>query len=217
MEKISLYDLLSVLLPGAILTLAIKMLIFDLNINLAINNFDIDKHFSLTIFLTTSIFLGSLVNALTWKAQKFIHKDFLFGSISSVYKKIGYTTFQNIKPFFNELHIKLVGKEKSDTYTEKEKISHVWSEIYYELEAKQQIGVPKNFQSFYFFFRNFFTTGLILIIFHLVYFIFTGDYKYLGFLGIDVFAVISSVLAGKWYRKKMIERLFWTYYSLNKK
>ena len=99
-----------------------------------------------------------------------------------------------------------------------EPIDFIWSTIYYELEAKEQISSPKTFQSFYFFFRNFFTIGVLLLIPAAFSFKVIGfNIEYLMLITTIITSILLSIYAGRWYRAKMVERLLWTYYSLNKK
>ena len=72
MEKISLYDLLSILLPGALLTLAIEVIINDFG--LKIDSLETNNYFKLTLFLSSSIYIGSLINISTKKLLK-IYKN----------------------------------------------------------------------------------------------------------------------------------------------
>jgi len=92
------------------------------------------------------------------------------------------------------------------------------------LEANKQINVPKNFQSFYFFFRNFFTLGLLVLTLTIVVYIIDLLYqpfhletvKYIYLIVVSVFVIIVSIIAANWNRKMMVKRMFWTYYSLYK-
>jgi hypothetical protein len=108
-------------------------------------------------------------------------------------------------------------KKKERKKVEFERIERLWSEIFYEMEAKDQIKIPKSYQSFYFFFRNFFTLSIILILFITLIQIFYYKPHLLALmLSANIIALITSYIGAKWNRKKMIERMFWTYYSLYK-
>jgi len=208
MEKISLYDLLSVLLPGALLTLAIEVIAIDLGFD--IEALEVNNYFKLTIFLSSSIFIGSLINIFTRKLLWLYKKFGLYTPIKKIYKSS--TDLELIKPFFKE---KMNSLEFDSS--KKENIEQLWSVVYYELEATEKINSPKAFQSFYFFFRNFFSLGAILLI-PLILLTICHWYsaKYLFLLIIDVLGIIFSISAAKWNRIKMVERMFWTYYSLHK-
>jgi len=212
MEKLSLYDLLSVLLPGALLTLFIEVVATDYGLDL--NSLKINQYFRLTIFLTSSIFLGSLVNIITRILFKIYRKIGLFTSVYKIYKKS--KNLKQIHAFFDKM-MQAIDKRHLKKDSKHERIEYLWNEIYYELEATDKIKTPKAFQSFYFFFRNFFTLGLILLLFlPILVAIKWVSIKYTLLLGVNILGIIMSSFAGKWYRERMVERMFWTYYSLNK-
>jgi len=207
MEKISLYDLLSILLPGALLTLAIEVIINDFG--LKIDSLETNNYFKLTLFLSSSIYIGSLINISTKKLLKIYKKIGLFTPLKTIYKSS--TELELIKPFLKKKMNSLAFDSK------KEKLEQLWSVVYYELEATGKISSPKAFQSFYFFFRNFFTLGIILflpLLFQLMFHCFSP--KYIFLCSINVLGLFLSISAAKWNRVKMVERIFWTYYSLNK-
>lgn len=209
MEKISLYDLLTILLPGALLTLIIQLIFKDLGLKFV--GLEVDQYFALTIFLSSSIFLGSSLNFLTEKLLSKLRKVGLFTEIETLYPKIKQTPdFVN---FYNTMVkndlLRLKAAERHEVFEE------LWSKIYYYLEANEKITTPKAFQSFYFFFRNFFILGFLLIIpFGVLIFVFSSPEKYILLSIINLLAVILSIYAGRWNRFKMVERMFWTYYML---
>jgi len=209
MEKISLYDLLSILLPGSLLTLFIEMMSKDLNFGF--ENIELSYYFSLTVFLSSAIFLGSIINILTRKLLKFYKRIGLYKPLHKIYKQIHKDS--EIISYYDSLMDKYPKK-----YSFEEKIIHIWDKIYYKLEANEKIAVPKTFQSFYFFFRNFFTLSLILlipVIFMIIYKWFT--LKYTIILIVIFVSAPLNIFAGNWNRTKMVVRMFWTYYSLYKK
>lgn len=207
MEKISLYDLLSILLPGAILTLAIEVIATDYG--LKIDSLEINNYFKLTLFLSSSIFIGSLINISTRRLLKIYKKIGLFTPLKTIYNSS--TELELIKPFLKKKMNSLEFDSK------KEKLEQLWPVVYYELEATGKISSPKAFQSFYFFFRNFFTLGIILflpLLFQLIFYCFSTKYVFL--CSINILGIFLSISAARWNRVKMVERMFWTYYSLNK-
>ena len=211
MEKISLYDLLSILLPGAIFTLFIEFMFFQFNWH--IDNYEVNEYFKLTIFLSSSIFFGSIINIITRALlDKYYSKTWLYEPIPDIYKKL--YSDENL-PIVKFLTKKLNEIEDNNFNN---KIESLWDEIYFELESNNKIKVAKDFQSFYFFFRNFFTLGLlllfVLIVLTIVWYNTKHVFAYL--LGFDVIMMILSIISAKWNRKQMVKRLFWTYYSLHK-
>jgi hypothetical protein len=212
MEKLSLYDLLSVLLPGALLTLFIEFIAMDYGLDLKSLKFN--QYFILTIFLSSSIFLGSLINILTRVFFKFYRKIGLYTSVFKIYNKS--KSLNQIQYYFDDM-LKKINPKHLTTDTKHQRIENLWSEIYYELEATEKIKTPKAFQSFYFFFRNFFTLGIILFIPLIIQnLLFWFSIKYAVLFGINIIGIFISLFAGKWYRERMVERMFWTYYSLHK-
>lgn len=208
MEKLSLYNLLSVLLPGALLTFVIKIILESHGLGM-ISLKDQD-YFSLVIYVSSSLFLGSLINILGIKFLPVLKFFGLYDSVQNIFENNEQTN--TIKSFV------LAEVQKIDEVNDYKKYESLWALMYYELEAIDKIGIPKDFQSFYFFFRNFFTLGLILflpLLFQMIYFWDNDLYKSL-FIS-SVIGAFLSIISGKWNRKKMVERMFWTYYSLHKK
>ena len=211
MEKISLYDLLSILLPGAIFTLFIEFMFFQFNWH--IDNYEVNEYFKLTIFLSSSIFFGSIINILTRALlDKYYKKTWLYKPIPDIYKKLYSDENLPIVKFFT----KKLNEIEDNNFNNK--IESLWDEIYFELESNNKIKTAKDFQSFYFFFRNFFTLGLllflVLIVLTIGWYHTKSVFAYL--LGFDVIMMILSIISAKWNRKQMAKRLFWTYYSLHK-
>lgn len=213
MEKISLYDLLTLLLPGALLTFFIELIASNYNFNL--DELGLNQYFNLAFFLSSSIFLGSLINVLTNKWLKYYRKIGLYTDIGIIYKNN--KNLKRIKPFFQEKLKTIIGIEEFKKNSRSENFDIIWDEIYYELEAKDQINSPKTFQSFYFFFRNFFTLGIILFLPTLILCIYTKFQSlYVLLFLINLSAILISWKAGDWNRRKMVDRMFWTYYSIYK-
>ena len=208
MEKISFFDFLSIVLPGAILTIFIVM--FSLDEGLVIDSLVMNEFFGVTIFLSISIFLGSLINIQTWQILRFHKWIGIHKSIYHLYNKA--TSLDKVREYFD--------KEMSEYQNEEndfEKMERLWSEVYYKLEAHDQIRSPKIYKSYYFFFRNFFTLGLILILLHLSFYGLSGcQVHYLNLLFLDLFIIITSYLGARWNRSQMVKHMFWTYYSIYK-
>jgi hypothetical protein len=160
-------------------------------------------------FLSSSLFLGSILNILTRYLLKFYIKIWLYTPIYIIYDKV--VLLKQIKPFINQKIEQLYGEITN------ENIVLFWSEVYFELEATQKINTSKAYQSFYYFFRNFFTLSVILFI-PLLFQLFLNDFSvnHLLFFSINFSSIFFSLFAARWNREKMVERVFWTYYSLNK-
>lgn len=207
MDKLSLYNLLSVLLPGALLSFIIKLLLESHGFIL--NSLENQAFFSVFIYSSTSLFLGSLINILAIVCEKFLTRIGLHDSIEKIAQN--YQTTTAIKAFIDQ------ELKKTEEETEYNQYESLWSEMYYNLEANDKISIPKDFQSFYFFFRNFFMLGLIVLTLLVLQMVIIGISTFYITLFITCIVVsLLSIIAGRWYRKKMVERLFWTYYSLYK-
>jgi len=210
MEKIPFYDLLTILLPGALLTLAIQL--FAVEIGFSISDIEMNQYFSLTVFLSATIFLGSFLNFLTQIILPFLRMIGLFTPLEKLYARM--KKVSNMRDFYENMMNEIIS-DTGEEFTYHEKLEGVWIQIYYYLEVNQKIASPKSFQSFYFFFRNFFTMCLFLI-FPFVILSLTSMHSkdYILLSVIDLIAIFLSMIAGRWNRKKMVERMFWSYYSL---
>jgi len=220
MEKISFFDLLTILVPGALFTLFVGYIFAVFNIQII--EISVNQYYKFTLFFSAALFSGTIINIITRKALfKFYKKIKMHQSILHHYRTSN--DLVHIKPFFENMIDDLC--EKKDVFENEEeeeayhfnRIERLWSEIFYELEAKDQIKSPKSYQSFYFFFRNFFTLGLITLIFiALIQFADFDTTQLYIMLAISIIVLVTSYFSAKWNREKMIERMFWTYYSLNK-
>jgi len=98
-----------------------------------------------------------------------------------------------------------------------------YDRMYYELEYHAVIDQPKTFQSFYFFFRQIALAGLLLLLINLLL-------SSLSFIPntslnpIDLMASLSqttflivilivSVCLARWYRKRMVMKMYWAYFT----
>lgn len=210
MEKISLYDFLSVLLPGALLTLAIKTTIPDAY--LGIEKIKLNNYFLLTVFLSMALFLGSCINVLTRNLLDLYKRFGIHTPLKKIYDE-KLNDLAIIKPFFTQMMQSL----DIESTSENVRFYALWDIIYFELESTNTIAPSKAFQSFYFFFRNFFTLGFFLFLLMGISMLMHGfSTKYIPLIITNLTMIFLSILAGEWNRKKMVERIFWTYYSLHK-
>ncbi len=210
MEKFSLYTFLSILLPGAVFILYIEYVVSHIFV-VDFSAFKPDPFLSIVLNLSVAVFFGSLIDALTRNllfVYKFTH---LFKPLSRIYP-----VFEAKKKSFIPFYQKWMDKLPASLSTH-DKIEIIWNEIYYYLEANDHIAVPKSFQSLYFFFRNIFTlAGIIIIISSFLLF---GNFTFIQYsliTGISLVVMILSIIAGSINRVLMVERMFWTYYSLKK-
>lgn len=213
MEKLSLYDLLSFLLPGAV---AATLLYFGFLENQHFDFSKINDQLASVIFIAVSFFIGSIIHfAFDIKPFKVLIR------ILGLYEKIPDIYYQNkieLKSYVKETFIEdLKQFEKYGIKDDSNKIEHLWSKIYYKLEAEEKITTPKSFQSFYFFFRNIASICIITIVVAAIMVIIKGisDTRIIT-LVIAFIVLVLSILAGRMHRRKMVDRMFWTYYSLYK-
>jgi hypothetical protein len=158
-----------------------------------------------------AIFLGAMVHILSFKILKVYRIIGLYKSTFNIYKEsdhlspIKKTIEQNVRIKF--------GKSETDSINEKE-FGLFYDIVYYKLEAMDKIETARSFQSFYFFFRNFFLTSLIAIIILMAYSIICALPPFFWeLLCAIVFMLLVSWYAAIWYRVKMTEKMLWAYYS----
>jgi len=206
MEKISFYDLLSLLLPGSLCSLFILIVANDFGINW--NILLLNESYQLIVFLSSAFILGSSIDIVTRKSLKYYGMIGLYNPIYKIYTKLAKGT--PLEPFYKDLK-QFTGDEKEDN----EKMEVLWSEIFYDLEAKDRINVPKTYQSFYFFYRNFITLSIPIVLVSLFMMTKFPD-KYTCIFVISIIVMLLSFFNARWNRIKMVDRTFWIYYSLNK-
>lgn len=213
MEKLSLYDLLSFLLPGAVCSILLYYrFLLPLNIELP----EVNDQLEMVIFIAISFFIGSLIHYI-FEIKLFeilIKKIGLYQPIPNIYhsKRTGIQKY--VKAAFKS---DLEEFKKFGFEDEYEQINLLWNKIYYKLEAEDKITTPKSFQSFYFFFRNIATLSIFTILFETIFFIFgQGDSYEIEIIGASIVILLLSAFAGRLHRRKMVNRMFYTYYSLYK-
>lgn len=217
MDKFSIYELLSFLVPGFISLYLINDFIFHLtsyeylftwsgyeeNLMIAILSLIIGLtiHYILTPFLLKIKFLEKL----------------LIPSIQS----IKYNPFiKSIIPFLNETYKS--DKKHSAKFYEKDDVpaENLFDFAYFYLESNQKIAPTKNFQSIYFFIKNMFTIVLIvslvsltMLIWHLISPLSTDEFNYLvKTLLYSTIGIVLTVKLSKIIRTKMAERVFGNFY-----
>jgi hypothetical protein len=218
MDKLSLYELFSFVIPGGI---ALHLLnwcsvnILQMGTVFSIN----DLSSSLTVLLC-ALFIGVLLHLLTFS---------LFMKYKS-YNQIIYKSVQEINldeytisiiPFLNKEYenSKQHTIEKIENYNVP--AQYLFDYAYYYLEVNGKNTQAKNFQSLYFFFRNLFTLSIIAI------FLLFITIMYSAFNSLGVSIILKTVLyaggfigvmcitvpVANWLRKKMIITVFGSYYA----
>jgi len=236
MEKFSLYDFLGLLLPGFIFLFfgkIISKLFCIYPVFLASTNTELN----IVIILSFSIILGSTLYALNFYLvkKKWYNKTFgMFKNLSELYLNMTYLhdlLNETLNKRANEWYKKDIFLHKNEfdklDKTEREKIKELqdeyYSRMYYEIEYHGKNEFSKAFQSFYFFFRQ----GALAYILLLIGLLSLFGLHFIPCLQIyspaisNVFALISllllllfiSVQLAKWYRKRMVMKMHWAYYT----
>lgn len=220
MDKLSLYEILSFVVPGFV---AIKVAEF-FNSSFLENEkwFNYESKFeeSLVLFLL-SFFVGILVHIITFR----------FISIKKMkwYRSLIYKTPQEISskdrfiqktiPFLNNDYL-ATKKHDEDLPMPNEAAYNLFDYAYHYLEINDKVATAKNFQSMYYWFRNMFTICLITFFITLIFIILTYIYdfnseapkKLYWFLFIIIIFGIMLIPSTQWLRKKLVEKVFWAYY-----
>ena len=239
MEKFSLYDFLGLLLPGVIFLFFFNLIIKLSGINLfAVFSFNLET--DIIILLCFALIIGAILYASNFYL---LNESTLYNKLFGMYKHVAdlYLTIkswpESINKTLNKKAVEWYEKniffdnkdfnKKSDL--EKAEIKKLQDEfydrIYYELEYHGKNEHLKAFQSFYFFFRQtalsclllLFTDGLIFLITVLlsqksdVILVFNIKIFYVTI--ILLFLLIISVLLARWYRKRMVMKIYWAYFT----
>lgn len=240
MEKFSIYDLLALILPGA-------LFVFFLSIfNKLFGIIDIDLNYSqwelfIGVYLCVIIIFGALLYKFSFLLNNtFFDKLFKsYTKVSIIYhteKELNFTMNNVLNRKSQEWYNKDIFHDESafESLNEKDKknnsflIGNFYDRMYYELEYLNRIDTPKTFQSFYLFFREIILASSILILIGLVLsflvfikwyfsfpqFITTPDLKntIITYI-ILLFLLLSSTFLARWYRKRMVLKMFWAYYT----
>lgn len=196
MDKFSLYEFMSFFLPGVLAVyLGLQIAPPELLLFTPINEW-IDGLISTIAVIT----LGLMIHRCTFWMHKFeLYKSKTFPPIEAMISKD-----KDVLKIVEKLH----ALHPNDTFNTDE----LFDQAYYTLEYQDKITTAKMFQSMYFFMRNMITLALLYLP------IFAGlmIYKYnniLLLLFIFTLIFISTATGvARFYRKKMIDRIFNTYY-----
>lgn len=220
MDKLSLYEILSFVIPGFIL-----INVFEFYNSVIFKNGDLlskgsNLEESILLFCL-SLFLGVIVHIVTFR--------FLKTSRLKWYKKLIFKSPQEITsdndfikkviPFLNEDYLKT--QQHNEKVPESNEVAnYLFDFAYLYLEVNDKITPAKNFQSMYFWFRNMFTIGLFLIPFSFIICIVTffnkmeNDLIMKSFFMFLITLTITLILipTANWLREKLMEKVFWSYY-----
>ncbi len=232
MDKFSIYDLLGLILPGAVL-------IFLLNTIRMI--FGIFPKYNFTdnweIIVLFSIILGAILYMMGFIL---VNKTKWFPQFFGVYKSTG-ELYMEMTELHNTMN-KQLNKRATEWYgkpifpdiesytllpkKEKEKLSHLhgnfYERMYYELDYNEKLSIPKSFQGFYFFFRQLIIATSISIVVLMVCFAmsffnwWSADtislYEFIGYFVFLVIVILLFTWLARWYRKRMVTKMYWYFY-----
>ena len=240
MEKFSIYDLLALILPGA-------LFVFFLSVfNKIFGIIQIDLNFSqweliIGVYLCLIIIFGALLYIIGfWSKSSFFNKVFKFHiKVYNIYHcktelcdTMSEVLNQKSQDWYNNV---IFNKEDDfnnlcddDKKKQSKLMDKFYDRMYYELEYLNLIDTPKTFQSFYLFFREIILASSILIVFgillyllvfiiwcfSLTQFISTPDIQNTVItFTVLLFFLISSTILARWYRKRMVLKMFWAYFT----
>ena len=238
MEKFSIYDLLGLFLPGFVFVYLVNLLAIVYQVPVHINEVEGTWKIEIGTFFCLALVAGAMLYSVNFWL---IHKDW-FNKPTQMYRKVALLYLQiDNKPrtmdkILNEKAVLWMGEpifftdiewgEKNAI--EKERIIDLHEEFYdrayYELEYLGKIDVAKTFQSFYYFFRQLSTALLMItaimipasIISFSSWIICNKQQLFWHQAGLFVGLVAALVLSvghARWYRKTMVLKLYWAYFT----
>jgi hypothetical protein len=237
MEKFSLYDLLGLLMPGILFVYFINLInsVFNIfSLSVQSDGWDI----STLIFLCFSLIAGAMLYAVNFRLLKKPWYEWLFGMkkhVADIYNELS-VPYDQMNQALNEKAKEWYGKaiffgpnaNHLLTHEERDLQDAFYDRMYYELEYLDKIDSAKTIQSFYYFFRQTVTASLLLLI---VFFSFgtfcllkgnsVPDCKASLIFWLPVLLVVTIALSvghAQWYRKTMVLKMYWAYFThLNQK
>lgn len=217
MDKLSIYELLSFVMPGALIIFFINnYLKYVMKHDEIMNVNNIGDSLILFCF---SLLIGAVIHVITFVYFSKIkwYKNFFYKDIS----KIEFNDFtQKIIPFINEEY-RTSNKHDALIIDEQIPAENLFDFAYFYLETDGKNGQGKNFQSIYFLFRNIVTSCIIalpiLMIITLVLYLFNDDieifkHSVFSILLLIIILIILTMIT-PWFRRKMIDTVFGSYYS----
>lgn len=218
MDKLSLYEILSFVVPGFVAVQLFQFVSADFSVSISTTEWSVIKE-SLVLF-SASLFFGILIHFVTLECliKVNIYKTYLYQSTQEIASKNPFLT--SIIPFLNDEFYKSVENTGVKRNDHTDLADNLFDFAYYDLELKDKITPAKNFQSIYFGVRNIFTLGLGFVLF-ILYMIGKREigwsccvektilYKTLICSFIVLF---TSFFIARWLRKKMVEKVLWGFY-----
>ena len=238
MDKFSLYDLLGLLLPGIFLVWLIHLLnaLFQF---FSFSILPVTWDLNLWLLLCFALVAGAMLYVLNfWLVEKtrfYPRLTGLYKPVSELYlKRNAQHQFMNdrlnkqaVNWYQQEIFFSLtVFKDLQEDVQHQLKVlqNEFYDRMYYELEYHGKLEQAKTFQSFYFFFRQLFSAGLLVLMFavsmvalcHLfpsIYLRCPPVSELLVVGGGLLVILLLSVSLAQWYRKRMVQKMYWAYFS----
>lgn len=216
MDKLSLYDFLSFLVPGFIAVEWVRFFYTATGlplIPLLTIYTDVELGF---ILLCISFFTGLIIHCITfWAIGLKWYKHLIFPSAGPVMNRSN-----SLGPALPRLEKLCAEKCGRSLFNNKGELAPgFFDEAYFTLEGTDKMNSIKGYQSIYFFLRNVFTlcliafTAMLLAQLWLLISTHVSPAIWLALLITTVITLLCLPLA-RFSRKKMIDRLFWTYCTL---
>lgn len=243
MDKFSIYELLSFIVPGFV---AAKITEYYLNLYHLKIPLPMDGNLEDNLLLLiVSIVLGLAIHVLTFRMMPYVwFKASVYPHEKEYIKKSKGKELPMIMPFVTQFYVndklhedkaekitipegkvtkQIIDRKETTGKTNDIQDYYEWTfdYAYYYLEVKDKLTQAKNFQSFYFMFRNLFSISI-------VHFLILGILLLVSFFGkpedsfwnkntlwMIIFLVVITWLItviAKFMRGKMIDRVFWSYY-----
>ncbi len=229
MDKLSIYELLSFIIPGYVAAKIIEyyLTFYGLRLPFPMEG-SLDDNL---LMLVVSIILGVAIHVLTFKIIGIkslkTWKGWIYKPEAEYIKKSKFAELPMIMPAVKMMYEQ--DKHHKDnmsviTLSDDKKIEYydwTFDFAYYYLEVNVKITQAKNFQSFYFLFRNLFVMSMVhfvlLIILGIASFFIDAGYSIINpGTGMMVLLLILLtwliVVVTNWLRGKMIDRVLWSYY-----
>lgn len=239
MERFSLYDFLGLLLPGVIFLFFCNVLnnLFEI---CSFPLIPINLEANVLILLCFALIIGAILYTSNFYL---VNKSKWYNRIFGMYKPVAdlYLRMENLHSLMNPKLNKKATEwyEKSIFFTpegfnnlsatEQKEAKNLQDEfydrIYYELEYHGKNEHSKAFHSFYFFFRQTALACLLLLLTEILLFLIYIPLwikintpvhfspNILMFTVIVFALLIVSVALARWYRKRMVKKIYWAYFT----
>ncbi len=219
MEKFSFYELLSFIFPGLFAIVGLEIYlnnIYDITILFKIDNIILESLLTLMI----ALIVGLLIHILNFQILSFKvfnwYKSLVYKEVSLIVRKISHVNklVPPLSEFYKQNNRELPQSDDAAS------INHIVDFAYYHLEVTGKSQATKNIQSLYFWLRNTILLCSLLSLLGLISFLLFKyvccicfDSKFLlEFIITNICVVLLLIIPTQWLRKKMIIKLFWSFY-----